>query len=137
MEPKLMHVYPARCTACRNCELACAFYHAHANRPTPARILAVLDDLKREGKNVVVICYQCDSAACVAACPSNALWRDAATGAVFHVPGRCVRCTTCVAACPFGNMRWDAVTTYPVKCDLCKGDPLCVKFCPTGAISYR
>ena len=24
-----------------------------------------------------------------------------------------------------------------IKCDLCDGDPVCVKFCPTGAIKYE
>ena len=42
----------------------------------------------------------------------------------------------CVVACPFGNIYFDSVSTYPVKCDLCGGDPRCVKFCPSGAISW-
>jgi carbon-monoxide dehydrogenase iron sulfur subunit len=137
MENKLLHIYPSRCTACRNCEIACSFYHASRGKPTPSRIAAFLDEHKREGRNNVVICMQCDSAACVSACPAGALWRDAGTGAVVHVAERCVRCASCVAACPFGNMHWDALSDYPVKCDLCGGDPLCAKFCPTGALIYR
>jgi len=137
MENKLMHVYPARCTACRNCEVACSFSHACGGHPSPSRITALLDEKKREGKNMVVICLQCDSAACVAACPGSALWRSLETGAVYHVAERCVRCASCVAACPFGAMHWDAECRVPVKCDLCGGSPVCVRFCPTAAIEYR
>lgn len=137
MESKLMHVYPALCTACRNCELACSFSHPEKNKPTPSRIMTFLDDEKREGKNEVIICLQCDSAACVSACPAKALWRNPETGAVYHLRQRCISCASCVAACPFGNMHWDTLSSYPVKCDLCGGDPLCVKFCPTKAIEYK
>ena len=40
-----------------------------------------------------------------------------------------------MAACPFGavNMAPDG---RMIKCDLCDGDPFCVKLCPTGAIEY-
>ena len=41
----------------------------------------------------------------------------------------CVGCRMCVYACPFGAMGFDADRGRPYKCDLCGGDPLCVKFC--------
>jgi len=137
MEQKLLHVAPSKCTACRNCELACAFSHVHKGKPTDARIRGLLDAAQRPGHNSLVVCMQCEEAACVKACPAKALWRDLDTGAIYHVGERCVRCRSCVAACPFGNMRWDKATTFPVKCDLCMGDPVCVRFCPTKAIEYR
>jgi anaerobic carbon-monoxide dehydrogenase iron sulfur subunit len=137
MSTKLLHVRPELCTACRNCEMACAFSHLHSGRPTSARIRAFPDDEKREDKNTVVVCMQCDDAGCVKACPAHALWRDQKTGAIYHVPERCIHCQSCVAGCPFGNMRWESAGEFPVKCDLCDGDPVCVKFCPTAAIEYR
>jgi len=137
MDAKLMHVYPQKCTACRNCELACSFSRVCQGRPATARIRAVPDADGRESMHTVVVCMQCEEAGCVAACPARALWRDPATGAVHHVAQRCIRCASCVAACPFGNMRWETQAQYPSKCDLCGGDPVCVKFCPTGAITYR
>ena len=133
----MMHVRPDRCTACRNCEFACSFSHLIEGKPAGARIKAVMDPERRENRNSVVVCFQCDSAACVAACPARALWRDVASGAINHVLERCIRCASCVAACPFGNMRWEALNAYPSKCDLCRGDPVCVRFCPTAAIEYR
>ncbi len=31
----------------------------------------------------------------------------------------------------------DADTGRVLKCDLCGGDPICVKVCPTGALRYE
>jgi Fe-S-cluster-containing dehydrogenase component len=31
----------------------------------------------------------------------------------------------------------DQDTGHVLKCDLCDGDPTCVKICPTGALSYE
>jgi Fe-S-cluster-containing hydrogenase component 2 len=50
--------------------------------------------------------------------------------------GRCVKCMACVAACPFGCALVDEVHDEVVKCDLCKGDPACARFCPTKALRY-
>jgi ferredoxin len=33
-------------------------------------------------------------------------------------------------------IRLDDDTQFPLKCDLCGGDPQCVKFCPTEALVY-
>jgi Fe-S-cluster-containing hydrogenase component 2 len=33
-------------------------------------------------------------------------------------------------------MAIDRVKKVAVTCDLCGGDPTCVKFCPTGALLY-
>ncbi len=137
MVSKLMHVTPSKCTVCRNCELACAFSHMHGGKPTAARIRAFADDQQREGHHAVVVCMQCEEAGCVKACPAHALWRNPETGAIYHVEARCIRCQSCVAGCPFGNMRWEAAMEFPTKCDLCDGDPVCVKFCPTGALEHR
>ena len=72
----------------------------------------------------------------MAICPTAALVRNAATGAVDMARERCISCRMCVAACPFGNMLWDEAYHCVQKCDLCGGDPKCVPFCPTGALSY-
>jgi len=36
--------------------------------------------------------------------------------------------------CPFGNMA--LVHDYPSKCDLCEGDPICVKACQWEALEF-
>lgn len=122
-----------RCIACGKCELACAFAHGSPSRPSQSRIHIV-----RRGPEagIPVVCLQCHEAACVAACPVGALARNEATGAIDMLRDRCIRCRHCVQACPFGNMRWDDTYHCVQKCDLCGGEPRCIPFCPTGALSY-
>jgi Fe-S-cluster-containing dehydrogenase component len=46
----------------------------------------------------------------------------------------CIGCEACVSQCPFGVIM--ALPEKVVKCELCNGDPQCVKYCATGAIEY-
>jgi Fe-S-cluster-containing hydrogenase component 2 len=130
---RIYRVIPERCIACGKCELACAFTHGTPGKPARTRI-----NIVRRGPDLgtPIVCLQCDDAACVAVCPVEALrWNDA-TGAIEVDSDRCIRCRMCVAACPFGNMVWDDAWHGVAKCDLCKGDPQCVPFCPTHALEY-
>jgi Fe-S-cluster-containing hydrogenase component 2 len=86
-------------------------------------------------RGVPLTCFQCHDAACLDACASGALRREAATGAIVLQEECCVRCGMCVAACPFGNMTWDDGRRV-AKCDLCGGAPRCVAFCSTRALEY-
>ena len=137
MNSKMMHVYSDRCTGCKNCELACAFSHAMGNTPSPSRITILPERIDGHERGTVVICMQCENAACLDVCPPGALFRDPDTGAVYHDASLCIRCGSCTAACPFGNMKSNPLTGYPIKCDLCGGDPVCVKFCPAKAIEFK
>ena len=123
-----------RCIACGKCELACAFAHGTEGKPAVSRI-----NITRRGPELgtPVICYQCDTAACEAICPTQALVRNPKTGAIDMDRGRCISCRMCVAACPFGNMLWDETYHCVQKCDLCGGDPECVKVCEPVAIEYQ
>lgn len=38
--------------------------------------------------------------------------------------------------CPIGGISIDPVTNTAFKCELCEGDPECVKICDLQAISY-
>lgn len=130
---RIYRVIPERCIACGKCELACAFAHGAEGRPARSRI-----HITRRGPDlgIPVVCLQCDDAACMAACPVEALAWNPATGAIEVQDDRCIRCRLCVAACPFGNMQWDDGWNRVQKCDLCGGDPRCVPFCPTRALDY-
>jgi Fe-S-cluster-containing dehydrogenase component len=78
----------------------------------------------------------CRRAPCVISCPSNALFRDKATDAVLLLHEECIGCSECVDACPFGMASLHPSSGLTLICDLCGGDPACVKRCATGAIVY-
>ena len=130
---KTLVITPSRCTACRTCELACSFKHAEGRNPGISRIRAFM---KGEGRNMILTCFQCDDAACVKACPVEALVRNEETGAIEVNEERCIRCGGCRAACPFGHIELDRRGSLAIKCDLCKGDPACAAFCPTKTLEY-
>jgi carbon-monoxide dehydrogenase iron sulfur subunit len=41
----------------------------------------------------------------------------------------------CVTACVYGGIEIDPKTLKAIKCDMCWGNPACVKACEYGAIS--
>jgi Fe-S-cluster-containing dehydrogenase component len=49
---------------------------------------------------------------------------------------RCAGCKMCLLACPYGAIRFDSRARVARKCDLCGGDPQCVKFCISGALQF-
>jgi Fe-S-cluster-containing hydrogenase component 2 len=86
--------------------------------------------------SLVVLCLQCDDAACIKVCPTKALAHNPKTGAVEVDMEKCIKCRMCAIACPFGNITIEPETLNVLKCDLCQGDPACAKFCPTKALEY-
>ena len=83
-----------------------------------------------------VYCHHCDNPYCLNICPADAISKDEVTGIVRINPLICVGCGSCNFACPLGIPRRDPQMRVAVKCDLCEGDPECVKQCPTQALRY-
>lgn len=126
---------PERCTGCRACELACSFFNDGVFSPSRSRIRVVRID--EEGVDVPVGCMQCANAPCMLVCPSPlAMYRDKKTGAVVINVDACIGCRSCMLICPFGAINFDSEKGFCYKCDLCGGDPECVKWCFTKAIDY-
>lgn len=117
------------CTGCRYCEAVCSVNHNHDGvvNPRKARI-GVCSEVKK-GVDFPVICRQCAKPACKQACEYDAITKDPALGNIVIDESKCIGCLKCVGACPFGAMFFDEEKGMPVTCDLCGGDPLCVKFC--------
>jgi len=131
---KTLVITPSRCTACRTCELACSFKHVGPHGLGISRIRAFMFGDER---NQVITCFQCDDAACAKVCPVEALTRNEITRAIDVNEDRCIGCGLCTIACPFGHMNHDGGKNIAVKCDLCKGEPACAAFCPTGTLEYK
>lgn len=126
---------PDICSGCRTCEIVCSVYHEGVASSSRSRLQwnkAVMDACITD----IYTCRQCAGPECVAVCPSGALTIDEQTGARVIDEETCVGCRLCEGACPVNPsmIRYDEKTNTCFKCDLCGGDPQCVKFCPTGAL---
>jgi len=133
MGSKILAVNLDLCTGCRSCELRCAFKHHHECNPIKSRITVVKFD--RMGLSVPIFCLNCRDAFCQSACPVKAIKRDVNTGALILQEKKCIGCLVCTIACPFSGFQV-LPNKKVVKCDLCGGDPYCVKYCDTGALQY-
>jgi Fe-S-cluster-containing hydrogenase component 2 len=83
---------------------------------------------------VPVLCAVCPDAPCVRVCPADALSREGDFGKVTVDEKRCASCSGCVLSCPFEVLRLEGSRSMPNPCDLCGGDPECVRFCRAGAL---
>ncbi|RLG75209.1 MAG: 4Fe-4S dicluster domain-containing protein [Thermoprotei archaeon] len=115
-----------RCSGCRLCELACSLKHEGEVWPEASRI-RVIEVVP--GITIPHLCTQCPDYPCVSACPFNALSVDKSTGAVVVDEGKCTACGKCVDACPGKIPRIVKGKPSVIICDLCGGDPECVKAC--------
>ncbi len=130
---KFLFINPEKCTGCRICEIVCSIHHEKVFNPTRARIQIIKWDMS--GIYIPMVCQQCESPVCETVCPMGAIYRDEKTGAVLINYDLCIGCKLCVAHCPFGGVVIDKDSKVK-KCDLCDGDPLCVKNCEPQAIQY-
>ena len=144
-----------KCTGCRTCEAVCSQVN---NKVTiNGEELPGLGNPHFSNVRVMYFnppvdipnrCVQCSDAPCIEACPvppdpktgRKALYRDEKTLAIKTDHDRCIGCGSCARACAEGRV--GAIIMNPDTnkpegiCNLCEGDPACVKYCPFGALSY-
>lgn len=120
------------CSGCRRCEIACSLHHEGWIWPEASRIRVFMPF---PGLEVPHLCAQCDDYPCIKSCPVGALSIDKNTKAVVVDQEKCTSCGNCIEACP-GNVPFlHPEHNKAVICDLCSGDPECVKACQEGGFN--
>ena len=134
----IIRVDKSICAGCRTCEVVCSFIKSSVINPEVSRIQVTASFL-----DITLTphpCLQCAEPLCMEACPVDAIYVDEMTGARVVDDNECIGCGDCVEACGDyfdpPRLRLDPATDVALKCDLCGGDPECVRACPTGALTY-
>ena len=125
-----------KCVGCRICEQWCSMSHFKVGNPKKSRI-----SVTRSHSNYMdypVACHQCVDTPCIQACPPkiSALSKDESTGAIKVNEEKCIACEMCIEACPYHAIKVHPTEEYVLICDLCGGDPQCVKHCQENALGY-
>lgn len=127
------------CTGCMSCMYACTLHNDAVAAPELARIQ--LNSYSHHHFDVhAQPCHQCVEPQCMRFCPRGAIYVNEASGTNARAidPGKCIGCQKCIEVCPYipPRIRYDSVEMKAVKCNLCGGNPTCVKACPSGALTY-
>jgi len=133
----LILIDPDKCTSCRQCEKVCSLKHGGECNPVLSSIKVLRREIVGESfVSVPVVCQQCETPMCKEVCPMEAIYQDLTTGAYLINEEQCIGCRLCTISCPLGAIEVNSNKRTAFKCDLCGGEPQCVKFCLPGALTY-
>ncbi len=128
-----------QCTECNVCEVACSLAHSPDGTINPRYSRLRIDHAPTKPSKVnplgigfvAEICHHCGNPPpCAEVCPTDAFYYDPETMAAVIDQDQCIQCMECIPGCPF-DVVFVAPTGEVLKCDLCGGDPVCVKACAT------
>lgn len=130
-----------KCIGCHACTTACKSENEVPLGVTRTFVksadVGVFPQVRRAFQ--VTRCNQCSDAPCVAACPTQAMYRRD-DGIVDFDKSICIGCKACMAACPYDAIFINPDDHSAEKCNLCAHrldvglEPACVTVCPTEAI---
>jgi Fe-S-cluster-containing dehydrogenase component/formate-dependent nitrite reductase membrane component NrfD len=130
-----------RCIGCHACTVACKSENEVPLGVTRTYVksadVGVFPQVRRAFQ--VTRCNQCTDAPCVAACPTEAMYKRP-DGIVDFDKEICIGCKACIAACPYDAIFINPEDHSAEKCNMCAHrldvglEPACVSVCPTEAI---
>ncbi|WP_300464160.1 hypothetical protein [Desulfobacula sp.] len=108
-----------KCSGCKLCEVACSLNHTGAVNVQRSRIRVFIGEefcLPVIARNYKAVC-------------------DSKGDMVMYNGHEVDECVVCRASCPVKSVFKELDGKTPLKCDFCRGDPQCVRWCPTGALT--
>lgn len=132
---KFIRINYDQCRECSCCALACSFAKTGKFCLFKSNI-RILKSSRGSDVPLPAVCLQCIDPLCMKACPTEAIYRDEQTGRVLISEELCTGCGICADDCPFSGIWLDNDDSVAHKCDLCDGDPVCVKVCGYNALEY-
>ena len=153
---KVFVIDVARCSGCYNCQLACKDEHVGNDwtpyaKPQPEigqfwckveeNVCGTLPKVKIH--YIPKLCNHCTKAACLEACPHEAIYRREQDGLILIDPEKCQGCKSCQEACPYGVIYFNEELKISQKCTGCahlldngRSRPRCADVCPTQALKF-
>ncbi len=131
-----LQTFPEKCSGCRLCELVCSTTK-NSGVTNPKKSCIRIQIEHRNNQNKPNVCLQCDQPACLEACAFGAISLKGFGGIPVVDMEVCTGCAACVQACPYEAIFLDMEKKIVWKCDLCAGDPECVKNCLQRAITFE
>jgi Fe-S-cluster-containing dehydrogenase component/formate-dependent nitrite reductase membrane component NrfD len=131
----------SKCIGCHACTTACKSENEVPVGVTRTYVKSVDVGVFPQARRAfqVTRCNQCADAPCVAACPTQAMYRRE-DGIVDFDKSICIGCKACMAACPYDAIFINPEDHSAEKCNMCAHrldiglEPACVTVCPTEAI---
>ena len=125
--------HPDKCNGCLDCEKACVKAHPTAVAAGKPRLQITKDGDHHKMK----ACLHCETCPPSELCPS-ALFEFHEDGKYWTLDEhRCFACMSCIPRCASEGIFFEGAfgveTAY--TCDLCAGDPACIKACSKGALT--
>jgi Fe-S-cluster-containing hydrogenase component 2 len=117
-----LKVDPPKCSGCHLCEIVCSLFHINLINIEKSAIRIKKDDLDTS-MNTPVLCRQCKEMKCL---DGEEAIKDKEKNRYLWNRVRAERC-------PFEAL--SVVGDIAYHCDLCGGDPQCIKVCTPRAIS--
>lgn len=151
-----LEVIQGDCGICDLCALACSTVNVGIQDPLMSAIKVKHHQSGNKGRFEdgpgILPCWHCDDPPCLPACPYDAM--EISEHNVVSILDNCTACMKCVKACkemhgessifisPIKDRIMKTKTGREIKkyslykCNMCEGDPACVKICPRNAIKF-